>query len=343
MAADAPLADRLYTLELTLSWQYFSRPGRPLTHRMGMGALVLFDTISTLVVCATSYLAIFHGRPSPEDMILWPLSVNIFLTYSSSAVEQIFMCNIFYSLTRNLLVTVVLLTMVLAHVGLSFTSAGALLAPGVGPANMKLSVLTNMLGSILCAATDVFIALALGYKCWKIMGSLNTDDSRDTRSFLRRLFILFLSSGIIVAATTLMIMTLILTGSPAFVLFSPCQGRIYSVTILANFLLGILFHQNTSTTDPADLGSNTIVFRMGPHSDSGIFSGPRNTGTPKSTTIHPFAGRKNIAEEFVPTNNNQLTPGPCMGDAKLSPDPGNNRRAPPSWPPLKNLRLVAAW
>ncbi|KAJ7250811.1 hypothetical protein C8J57DRAFT_1521200 [Mycena rebaudengoi] len=254
MAADAPLADRLYTLELTLSWQYFSRPGRPLTHRMGMGALVLFDTISTLVVCATSYLAIFHGRPSPEDMILWPLAVNIFLTYSSSAVEQIFMCNIFYSLTRNLLVTVVLLTMVLAHVGLSFTSAGALLAPGVGPANMKL------LGSILCAATDVFIALALGYKCWKIMGSLNTDDSRDTRRFLRRLFILFLSSGIIVAATTLMIMTLILTGSP---------GRIYSVTILANFLLGILFHQNTSTTDPADLGSNTIVFRMGPHSDSG--------------------------------------------------------------------------
>jgi hypothetical protein len=28
------------------------------------------------------------------------------------------------------------------------------------------------------------------------------------------------------------------------------------------------------------------VFRMGPHSDSGIFSGPTNTGTPKSTTIH---------------------------------------------------------
>ncbi|KAJ7243071.1 hypothetical protein C8J57DRAFT_1367148 [Mycena rebaudengoi] len=299
MATDAPLVDRfllsaswlnvgLYTLELTLSWQYFSRPGRPLTHRMGVGALVLFDTISTLVVCATSYLAVFHGRPAPGDMLLWPLAVNIFLAYSSSAVEQIFMCKIFYLLTRNLLLTVVLLTMMLAHVGLSFTSAGALLAPGVGPANIKLSLSTNMLGSILCAATDVFIALALGYKCWKMMGSLNTD-IRDTRGFLRRLFILFLSSGIIVAATTLTIMTLLLTGSPAFVLFSSCQGRIYSVTILANLLVGILFHQNTSqptTTDPASLGSTTIVFSVGAYSDSGGLSGPTNTGTPKSITIH---------------------------------------------------------
>ncbi|KAJ7250813.1 hypothetical protein C8J57DRAFT_1354996 [Mycena rebaudengoi] len=280
MATDAPLVDRfllsaswlnvgLYTLELTLSWQYFSRPGRPLTHRMGVGALVLFDTISTLVVCATSYLAVFHGRPAPGDMLLWPLAVNIFLAYSSSAVEQIFMCKIFYLLSAHKSYSSTLLT-ICVQVGLSFTSAGALLAPGVGPANIKLSLSTNMLGSIY------------------MMGSLNTD-IRDTRGFLRRLFILFLSSGIIVAATTLTIMTLLLTGSPAFVLFSSCQGRIYSVTILANLLVGILFHQNTSqptTTDPASLGSTTIVFSVGAYSDSGGLSGPTNTGTPKSITIH---------------------------------------------------------
>jgi len=232
----------LYTLELVLCLRYFQRPNRPFFYKAGVTALVFFDTVGTLAICINLCFFILDIGGNPVAL-LSPTTIVIFMTYCSAAVEQTVLCHLFFALTKNILVTAFLAILILAHMGLAFTSGALIL---VLDSEFTAGLNTATAAAVTCAGTDLFLAIALGLKVWKSMSPPDVLSAR--KSIAPRFLLLCLSSGLIVASNTLVMMALLLRQSPAFSFFFSCQGRVYSITLLANFLVGIHFRRDTSTT-----------------------------------------------------------------------------------------------
>jgi len=96
--------------------------------------------------------------------------------------------------------------------------------------------LAREIGTIACAATDVIIAACLLYTFIRLEKTSVVQVSM--RSLLHRLMILILTSGVVVASTTLFTMVFLLRGNiGASTMFFFIQGRVYAVTVLANILI----------------------------------------------------------------------------------------------------------
>jgi hypothetical protein len=89
----------LYTLELVLCRRYFLRPNRPLLYRVGVGALIFFDTICTLAICIDACLVALDLTPNAHSVALQsPMAITVFSTFLSAAVEQAILCHLFFTL-----------------------------------------------------------------------------------------------------------------------------------------------------------------------------------------------------------------------------------------------------
>jgi hypothetical protein len=87
----------LYTLELVLCRRYFQRPNRPFLYRLGVSALIFFDTVCTLTICINLCFFLL-GLGGDPVALLSPTSIAIFMTYCTAAVEQTILCSLFYAL-----------------------------------------------------------------------------------------------------------------------------------------------------------------------------------------------------------------------------------------------------
>ncbi|KAJ7845425.1 hypothetical protein B0H14DRAFT_976384 [Mycena olivaceomarginata] len=221
----------LYMLEIVMCLRYFQRSTfRPLSHKIGVGAIILFDTVCTMSVDADVFMTflVFLGK-EPFFTLSVPTSLTIFMTYSTAVIEQFFLCHLYFIITRKRAVSLFLVLLGLVHLGFSFAAAIML---QTAPTNLSVFTITAV-GAITCGVTDLLIASCLGYELFKLRRSHSSNSS-----LLRRIFILSITSGAIVASTTLLMMILLLKGDIAFEFFFSCQGRVYALTLLVNFLSG---------------------------------------------------------------------------------------------------------
>ncbi|KAJ6506986.1 hypothetical protein C8R45DRAFT_971188 [Mycena sanguinolenta] len=223
----------LYAIELVLAAHYLRRASsRPLFNKLCVLGLLFFDTIATAgsfvnVVIALGGIVTFDLRA-----ILAPTAVGILATFSTGAIAQTFLCYMFYSLTRHGLISSIILLMILAHLSLTWAS-GILVLTTLDFGRAAFT--TTKAGAILCAATDIIIAGLLSWNFWRMMGQIQPE--RSTHSLLRNLILVFISSGTIVAVNTILMLILLVKHSLAFFFLFNSQGRIYSLTILGNFLI----------------------------------------------------------------------------------------------------------
>ncbi|KAJ7033570.1 hypothetical protein C8F04DRAFT_1234750 [Mycena alexandri] len=225
----------LYAIELVLAAQYLRRPSsRPLSNKLCVLGLLFFDTIATAgsfvnVIMALGGIMTFELRN-----ILAPTAVGILTTFATAAIAQTFLCYMFYVLTKNKLISGIVLLMILAHLGVTWASGILLLTTlNVGGA----AFMTTKVGAVLCATTDITIAGLLSWKFWGMMAQISPE--RSTRSLLRKILLVVISSGMIVAVNTILMLILLVKHSLAFFFFFTSQGRVYSLTILGNFLIAI--------------------------------------------------------------------------------------------------------
>ncbi|KAK7022162.1 hypothetical protein R3P38DRAFT_2959722 [Favolaschia claudopus] len=221
----------LYTLEIVMCLRYFQRSAfRPVPHKIGIGAMLLFDTICTIAVDAQVFVTflIFIGK-EPLESLKVPASLSIFFTYCTAVIEQLFLCHLYFILTRKRFVSIFLAALGLTHLGITFGAATWLVKDPANPFIYKLTAI----GAIACVVVDLLIALCLGYEWFKIRRSRSSNSN-----LLRRVFFLSITSGGIVASTTLIMMILFLKGSIGWDFLFSCQGRIYALCLLFNFLSG---------------------------------------------------------------------------------------------------------
>ncbi|KAF7337387.1 hypothetical protein MSAN_02264800 [Mycena sanguinolenta] len=294
----------LYCFELVLCARYFARPARPLVHKIGVGILVFFDTVCTLAVCSDVGIIVAPPTTTNIRLLLIPLATQIITTYISSIISQLFLCNLYFILTGYKIVAGIIVILIFVHLAFSWASAIILLKTFGG-------LTTTTVGAISCAATDLIIAVCLAWKFWQMMAG--TRQHRSTRSLLRRILILTVSSGAICAGNTLLMMILLLKDSegagrsacvdirpqrvylfilPVFNFFFSCQGRVYALTLLGNFLVGIPARVQQETSPSLSLGTSilhttTVIFRDRTEEDADDegASSPVNASTSKSVHV----------------------------------------------------------
>ncbi|KAJ6537002.1 hypothetical protein B0H19DRAFT_1182351 [Mycena capillaripes] len=249
----------LYTLEIVLCCRYFARPSRPLVHKIGVATLIVFDTVCTVAIGFGVCMAALRLPITNLALFLSPLATQIITTYISAVIAQLFLCNLLFILTGNKIVAGGMWILIFLHLGFSWASAiMSLTTLNLG----GITFTTTTVGAVLCAATDIIIATSLAWKFWRMMAGTMREHS--TRSLLRRVLILSVSSGAICAGNTLLMMILLLRGSEFSEFFFACQGRVYALTLLGNFLVGIPARSQDETRASqrlTGLGTSVVVFR----------------------------------------------------------------------------------
>ncbi|KAJ6529430.1 hypothetical protein DFH09DRAFT_1185098 [Mycena vulgaris] len=242
----------LYTLELVVCVRYFQRSSRPLPHKIGVGAMVLCDTLCTMAVDADVFVIfeLFVRKVSFQDAII-PASLTVFMTYCTASIVQLFLIHLHFVLIRNRAVSAFLVFLVAVHLSFSF-AAGVMIFTEFFTAQ-HLVFIVAAIGAILCGLTDILIAGCLGTKFFNFKLKYRHGS---TPSLIRRIFILSLTSGAIVASTTILMITLFVTDNIAFDFFFSCQGRVYALTLLVNFL-----SDSSANSMQSGKKESNIVFR----------------------------------------------------------------------------------
>ncbi|KAJ7176383.1 hypothetical protein C8R43DRAFT_1230486 [Mycena crocata] len=238
----------LYTVEIVMMVRYFQQGWRSILHRTSVCSIFVFDTICTMAICTEVYVAVLASPcdPSPiyNEFTTGTLAAQLFSTYATSASVQMFMCYLYFALTKKRLVTAVLLFTVAFHTISSYMSA-ILVIVNNSPFPTHLAFLTSEIGAISCAVTDILIASALLYTLIRM--EITSAVRRSTHSLLRHLMVLIFTSGAVVASCTLASMICLLSFNPAYSLFFFTRGRVYSTTLLGNVILGMPMQRPMTT------------------------------------------------------------------------------------------------
>ncbi|KAJ7305651.1 hypothetical protein DFH08DRAFT_976206 [Mycena albidolilacea] len=224
----------MYAFELVLCSLYFRRRSRPLVHKIGVWALILADGACVIALSFNVCNNVTGAFRNPHYFVA-PIAAQIMTTYVSAVIAQLFFCNIFYTLTGNVIVSGVMLLLITVHLGFSWASAILLIQNPT--ATLGMSFTTTTAGAVSCAATDVIIAGCLATKFGMLMREIVP--GRTARSLVQRILILAVASGAVCATTTLTMMILLLKNNLNFTILFVLQGRVYALTILGNFLLRI--------------------------------------------------------------------------------------------------------
>ncbi|KAJ7160203.1 hypothetical protein C8R46DRAFT_1353954 [Mycena filopes] len=282
-----------YMLEILLVVRYFQRPNRPKWHKFGVATFLLADTVATIGICAQVYLTILaypcidiNSVPFIEGLF-WPISMSILGTYITASVEQAFLCFLFYSLTRQRWLTGFFVLTILFHLAASFASAGLILK---NRSPRGAAFVTTQISAFGCAATDIVIGSALALTFYRLEGSVMK--GRSTQGVVHRLLLLSLTSGVLVASITVIAVSLLAAGIPAYSIFFFLQGRTYAITVLANFLLGL----PTGQASPSQLDSSgtrrtannqtDVVFRLDYRRTSSVHTRPESLNLEALPDLH---------------------------------------------------------
>ncbi|KAJ7892525.1 hypothetical protein B0H14DRAFT_2686719 [Mycena olivaceomarginata] len=293
----------MYAFELVLCGVYFTRRPHPRINKAGVWALIFADGLCVLSININVCQSIMRG--ANQLLFVAPIAVQIMTTYISAAIAQLFFCNLFYALTRHVWVSGALQLLIFVHLGFSWASAILLL---LNPTTIfGISFTVTAVGAISCAATDLIIAICLATKFTILMRG--TIPGHATRTLVRRILILTVASGAVCATITLLMMIFLLRNNPAFNFLFVLQGRVYALSILGNFLLGIPGNPHEETTPSQRFGStfnDSVVFRI----PSMVPKGPR----PKSSDASG-SGPRSVAHE---TQFSAVSPFPYTGDGEES-------------------------
>jgi hypothetical protein len=89
----------LYTLELAVCLRYFQRSSRPLPHKIGVGAMVLCDTLCTMAIDAEVFVTfeLFVRKASLQAATI-PPAATVFMTYCTASIVQLFLIHLHFVL-----------------------------------------------------------------------------------------------------------------------------------------------------------------------------------------------------------------------------------------------------
>ncbi|KIY72527.1 hypothetical protein CYLTODRAFT_486359 [Cylindrobasidium torrendii FP15055 ss-10] len=222
----------LYTFQVFLAFVYIKwYSGKVKLYRYGIFAALVFDGLCTAAVLIDVYFVVtqLHGKSHPTGT----MPTITILSYFPAAISQTFFMYRYYTLDGSRWLIAFLGFLITCYTTLSVIIATLAITSnnfvGFVVTGLKLSIAATS----LCGATDVLIAGALIIKVSRI-------DSRlfypKTKSILRRLALFSLACGVITSMFAVFKVIFVFTAIQGFTFMFDLQGRIYSLTTLANLI-----------------------------------------------------------------------------------------------------------
>ncbi|ESK91679.1 hypothetical protein Moror_10675 [Moniliophthora roreri MCA 2997] len=262
----------LYTLEICLGVYYFNISKYPWNsfNRLTLTASLLVDTACTAVVCYNVYFYLVDFRNVNQFIQPWTLPATILLTYTSSLIEQSFYVHRYWKISRNIFMTLIIVVFIVTHVVFGFISGiWTAIRPQIG---FSFAVTATTVAAVLCSATDLVIAVCMAWK----LKSIRTTYAQ-TQSLIRRMSIQAVTNGIITSTATIIMLVLLFTTINGFYVLFASLGRLYTLTVLINF----------------------IVLRGSKEETSRVISRTRSTRTRTATAGDPVAMTPIVFHSFT--------------------------------------------
>ncbi|KAK0465928.1 uncharacterized protein EV420DRAFT_1636486 [Desarmillaria tabescens] len=281
-----------YMLELWQGYIFFStfRGDTVIIKSMVLISL-LVDTLGTANNCACIYLYTVTHWGDMEYILVqnWAVPAYVILSGISACNVQLFLSYRFWTLARNLLVTIMLMTF-------SFASLGGAIANGITVvqhsdyAERNFNIKTVTIWLVASAVADISIASALIFQLRS-----SKPVFKETKALIRRLTVMAVKTGTVTTVLAILCRELstssgLLCGeligvrcdsnsvSPyryatVTVGFGFCLGRVYALTMLYNLNTRVKGRQRTDTTVyPQEGGSGGFSLRNINSSDLGGIS-----------------------------------------------------------------------
>ncbi|KAJ7838965.1 hypothetical protein B0H13DRAFT_2102540 [Mycena leptocephala] len=196
-----------------------------------------------------------HGFP---EFTLQTTAVIICSTFTTASLAKLFLCALYFNLTKRRVISAILLFGIVVELAFSYASAVLILATG---SPYGWAMLISTIGAISSAVTDSMIAAALLY-----------------------IFIRMDATSAFRASTHNITKRLICVHT--YLLFFYSHGRVYALTILGNFAVGVPA-QHTPTTTPK---LNTITGAVFPvkHTSADDQAVTTCDRAHQSTLLRPF-------------------------------------------------------
>ncbi|KAE9398382.1 hypothetical protein BT96DRAFT_37193 [Gymnopus androsaceus JB14] len=221
----------LYVLELLLGLYYFFHvPGK--RSKILMAIPLCVDTVCSVCVCRIAWMALINPTTASSSSWKFYIIVSI-MTALSAFIEQSYFSHRLWRITRSKIVATILSILVVVPLVCVLVTIALALVLGPEVDREKLNNL-NIAVTFLLASVDLLIAVCLVYKLRLIDFPRY---SRSTQSLIRTTMAYAIACGCVTTLTTALATIMSFVSVNGFLLFIDCTGRVYTLTILINFLL----------------------------------------------------------------------------------------------------------
>ncbi|KAJ7064352.1 hypothetical protein C8F01DRAFT_1250596 [Mycena amicta] len=272
------IASLLFGSALSQAVRYYRTVPSDTWPRQGLVAVsVLFCTVALVGDYANAYLPMvtYWGNVEAVQRSYWPLPVYGLFNSSVGLIVDSYLISRFYSLSKNLFISLLLGLLVLTSITASFTTCIMLQLSNSIAERDKVKV-SGVIWTTTMAVSDVAIAVAL---VWKLQGMRTT--FKETNSLIHRLTMVAVQTGATtsVVAILLMITYLVNPTSNVPTLFCYQLGPCYLHTLLYNVNLKRDLRSRSGTRTTSATRNNNILMEgihvhrtaivtgEGPHSD----------------------------------------------------------------------------
>jgi len=218
-----------YMLEMILAGKFLNREGGGI-YRYLVVVMAFFSTLSTLVICANTWLILLVFPTSASLPNTWSLPLIVMSTGWTFLLERGFLSHQLHLFDHSIILTVIL-------AGLAFTPlvcqmmSGILLFIHKQPLpETHLGSIVTTIGNSIGAGVDIMIAIGLVYYTMKTQTFFRTTtQSRPTQIFLG-IFV----TGIFSAITGILVLILSYKSTNGYIVMRLMGARIYALTVMIN-------------------------------------------------------------------------------------------------------------
>ncbi|KAE9397866.1 hypothetical protein BT96DRAFT_995427 [Gymnopus androsaceus JB14] len=271
-----------YGTEIVLSGFYLLNSRPSAFFRWSLVVALCIDSACTGITYSRSEL----GITSRSVRQLWTLPATILCTYHAAMVEQVFFTHRYWQITRNKVVTTLISVLLVSHVVFAWILAISLCVNPF-PDIFNLSLTTT--AATLCAGTDLFIACIMFHTMRSIRSTYEA-----TQSLLRRISIQSVACGFSTSIFTIIMLSLLVTHNlNQFTLIFDVLGRLYTLTILINYIMlrKPLASMSSVTSASVSRTGRTRSIAFGPMNTLQTFTIPMEL-----TTINEHNSVQNLEE-----------------------------------------------
>jgi len=195
--------------------------------------MIANDMALNAALTASTWKACVVIPRGPTPKAPWNVPTGIITKSIAGLCEQAYLINVFYKMSKNLPLTIILGILALSHVGCHLAAAGYILTNALGPTQLvgkTMNVYATKAAWSLGAVTDILVAIGVLWQLVRLNVVLTA-----AKGITRKFVVCIVVSGSLTGMCGILLLILLSTNQYAFLILASTFAKIYGITVFANF------------------------------------------------------------------------------------------------------------